>query len=76
MPAAAGADGIRTHFLGQWDAVESMGVARMGAATEAWLREIAARERDKPLRHRIDHARHALALHYRRQKNVGLQPTK
>ncbi|MDQ2820813.1 MAG: DUF2235 domain-containing protein [Pseudomonadota bacterium] len=67
MPAAAGADGIRTHFLGEWDAVESMDIAGMGAASEEWLREIAKREREKPLPNWIDHARHAVALHEVRQ---------
>jgi len=63
MPAAAGADGIRTHFLGQWDAVESMDIGGMSAASEACLREIASRDRSKPLPDWIDHARHAVALH-------------
>lgn len=63
MPATTGVDGIRTHFLGQWDAVESMDVAGISAASETLLREIAARERTKPLPHWINHARHAVALH-------------
>jgi uncharacterized protein (DUF2235 family) len=67
MPASSGVDGIRTHFLGQWDAVESMDIAGMSAASEAFLREIAARERTKPLPHWIDHARHAIALHEARE---------
>nr|WP_314546764.1 DUF2235 domain-containing protein [uncultured Massilia sp.] len=67
MPAGVGTDGIRTHFLGQWDAVESMDIAGMGASSEAWLREIAARERTKPLPQWIGHARHAIALHEVRQ---------
>jgi len=35
----------------------------MGAASETWLREIAARQRAKPLPYWIGHARHAVALH-------------
>lgn len=57
------AEGIRTHFLGQWDTVETMEVARLSAPGEQLLLAIAERERSKPLPQWIDIACHALAIH-------------
>lgn len=57
------AEGIRTHFLGQWDAVETLEVAGLSAPGEQMLLAIAERERSRPLPQWIDSACHALALH-------------
>lgn len=61
------AEGIRTHFLGQWDAVETLEVAGLSAPTEQLLLVIAKRERSKPLPNWINKACHALAIHEVRQ---------
>lgn len=60
-------ESIRTHFLGQWDAVETLEVAGFSAPTEQLLLAIAKRERSKPLPNWIDKACHALAIHEVRQ---------
>lgn len=57
------AEGIRTHFLGQWDTVETLDVAGFSAPSEQLLLAIAKRERSKPLPDWVDNACHALAIH-------------
>jgi hypothetical protein len=61
-------EGIVTHFLGQWDAVEALDVFGMSDKEEALLRQAAAREHRDPLPTWIRNACHALALHEARQK--------
>jgi hypothetical protein len=54
---------IPTHFLGQWDTVETLTVMGAGSPKERALREIARREQYNRLTFWIKNARHALALH-------------
>lgn len=70
--AGTNAEGIDTHFLGQWDTVEALFEPVLGADTEVRLRQIADRERNQPLPTWIGNASHALAIHDLRSKFAPL----
>jgi Uncharacterized alpha/beta hydrolase domain (DUF2235) len=58
-----GLDSVKTHFLGQWDTVESMARAGISAPAERRLVRIADRERDMALPEWIRNCSHAMAIH-------------
>jgi len=70
--AGINAEGIDTHFLGQWDTVEALFEPKLIDDTEVRLREIAERERNQPLPAWIGNASHALAIHDLRSKFAPL----